>query len=633
MYSRSKNGLSSQLGELAGIDGIAPPRRLEVAPYTVAKTLNAPVSTGFAQRGSATVGGDLKYGITSNLTLDATVNPDFGQVEADPSVVNLSAFETFFPEKRPFFLEGQGLFRFDLNCNNGQCSGLFYSRRIGRSPQLSDEYEDVTSPASSTILGATKLTGRLGNGVSVGVLDAVTQRETAPGNRTIEPGTNYFVGRMQRDFRQGASSIGTMVTSVARNVDQWSKEFLRSNSYAGGVDFRHQFLDRNFEVSGYYAQSLVQGSASAIARTQQSSVHYYQRPDDNLQFDSLRTSLGGYSAQINLAKRGGGSTLFSTGLQLFSPGFEVNDVGFLSRAYAKNQFLWFQYHQNTPHGIYRYWNFNLNQWSNYTWDNTRTDLGGNINAHMQFKNSMWVHVGEGVNAAATSYCDNCTRGGPVLRTEPSHWGWASVEGDPRWPVIPYVNANWSAADRGRSLGQSGGAGFDYRVSSRFTGTLFYNFGRNVNATQFNGNYGDIGSDTTHYTVARLDQHTRSLVTRLSVTATPNLSLQVYAAPFATRGNYSNWLEVANARAAQWTDRFRTFANGDPGAFDFKQYRSNTVVRWEYRPGSVLYFVWAQERTQSVDGSDARITPMGLGELHAAHPANVFLVKGSYWISF
>jgi hypothetical protein len=633
LYSRSKNGLSSQLGELAGVDGIAPPRRLEVAPYTVAKTFNAPVSSGFAQRNNATVGGDLKYGITSNLTVDATVNPDFGQVEADPSVVNLSAFETFFPEKRPFFLEGQGLFRFDLNCNDGSCSGLFYSRRIGRGPQLSDEYQDVTNPASSTILGATKLTGRLGNGVSVGVLDAVTQRETAPGNRTIEPGTNYFVGRMQRDFRQGASSIGTMFTSVRRNVDQWSKAFLRSSSYAGGVDFRHQFFDRNFEVSGYYAQSLVQGSASAIASTQQSSVHYYQRPDDGLQFDSLRTSLGGYSAQVNLAKRGGGSTLFSTGLQLFSPGFEINDVGFLSRANAKNQFLWFQYHQNTPHGIYRYWNFNLNQWTNYTWNNTRTDLGGNINAHMQFKNSMWIHAGEGVNAAATSYCDNCTRGGPVLRADPSSWGWASLEGDPRWPVIPYVSVNWNASDRGRSSSRSGGPGLDFRMSSRFTGSLFYNVSHNINATQFNGNFGVIGADTTHYTVARLDQRTRSLTTRLSVTATPNLSLQVYAAPFATRGNYSDWLQVANARAAQWTDRFHAFANGDPGAFDFKQYRSNTVVRWEYRPGSVLYFVWAQERTQSVDGNDARITPAGLGELKAAHPANVFLVKGSYWVSF
>jgi hypothetical protein len=633
LYSRSKGGLASQLGELSGIDGIASPRRLEVAPYTLAKSYNAPVARGYAQHSQATMGADVKYGITSNLTVDATVNPDFGQVEADPSVLNLSAFETFFPEKRPFFLEGQGLFRFDLNCNDGNCSGLFYSRRIGRSPQLANAYGDATNGSSSTILGASKLTGRLGNGVSVGVLDAVTQRELAPTAQTIEPQTNYFVGRLQRDFRQGASAIGFMTTSVRRNLDRWTSDSLRSSALAGGVDFRHQFLDRNFEVTGYYAQSQVQGSRPAIALTQQSFVHNYQRPDDDLRFDSTRTSLGGYSAQFVLGKRGGGSTLFNTGYQILSPGFEVNDVGFLSRANARNQFFWAQYHRNTPHGIYRFWNFNVNQWTNYTYDGTRTDAGGNVNAHMQFKNSMWLHLGEGVNAAAPAYCDNCTRGGPALRQERSTWGWASVEGDPRWVVIPYMNGNWGAGDQGRSHSWNLSPAADFRVTSRVTGSVSYNYGRGINAAQFNGNFGAIGSDTTHYTVARLDQTTRSLTMRLGVTATPNLSLQVYAAPFATRGTYSGWLEVVNARASQWTSRYRPFDGGDPGAFDFKQYRSNTVVRWEYRPGSALFFVWAQERTLSADGSDARAAPSGIGQLAKAHPGNVFLVKGSYWVSY
>jgi hypothetical protein len=157
--------------------------------------------------------------------------------------------------------------------------------------------------------------------------------------------------------------------------------------------------------------------------------------------------------------------------------------------------------------------------------------------------------------------------------------------------------------------------------------------RGINAAQFNGNFGVAGADTTHYTVARLDQLTRSLTMRLGVTATPNLSLQIYAAPFATRGAYSDWLEVANARAAQWTSRYRPFDGGDPGAFDFKQYRSNTVVRWEYRPGSTLFFVWAQERTIDLSGNDARAATPGLAQLTGAHPSNVFLVKGSYWVSY
>ena len=633
LYSHSKGGLASQLGELDGIDGIGTSHRLEVAPYTVAKSLTVPATAGYKMQSQSTVGADVKYGITSNLTVDATVNPDFGQVEADPSVLNLSAFETFFPEKRPFFLEGQGLFRFDTNCNDGVCSGLFYSRRIGRSPQLSDTYSDPSNATASTILGAAKLTGRLGNGVSVGVLDAATQRETAPGGQTIEPQANYFVGSLQRDFRQGASAIGLMVTDVHRNLDQWSSPYLRRDAVAGGADFRHQFLNRNYEFSGYFAQTTVQGSAAAIAATQRSSVHNYERPDDNIAYDSTRTSLGGYSWQLVLAKRGGGRTLFSTGLQLLSPGFETNDVGFLSRANAKNQFFWWQYHDNTPRSFYRNWNFNVNEWVNYSWDGTRTDAGGNINTHWQLKNSWWLHAGEGVNGAVPSYCDNCTRGGPAVRVDRSTWGWAAFDGDPRWPFIPHFNLNWNAGDGGRSRNWSGGPAMDFRFTTRVTGSVSYNYGHAINAAQFNGNYGDIGADTTHYTVARLDQTTRSMTMRVAFTATPTLSLEVYAAPFATRGNYSDWLQIANARADQWRDRYTPYNGGDPGAFDFLQYRSNTVLRWEYRPGSVLYAVWAQERTQSFDGDAARLAPGGLGQLRAAHPGNVFLLKGSYWISY
>ncbi|HEY9229520.1 MAG TPA: DUF5916 domain-containing protein, partial [Gemmatimonadaceae bacterium] len=632
LYSRSKGGLSSQLGDLTGIAGIASPRRLEFVPYTVTKTYNAEVASGYKQRSAATVGADVKYGITSNLTIDATVNPDFGQVEADPSVVNLSGFETFFPERRPFFLEGQGLFRFDLNCNDGQCSGLFYSRRVGRSPQLSEDYSDPSNATASTIIGAAKLTGRLANGVSVGVLNAVTQHEVDPLKRTIEPQTNYFVGRVAKDFRKGASAIGVMTTNVHRNLDEWSRESLRSDALAGGIDFRHQFFDRNYEISGNFAQSLVKGSADAIAATQRSTVHNYQRPDDGIALDTTRTSLGGYSTQFNINKRGGGKTLFNTGFQLMSPGFEVNDVGFLSRANSKSQYLWWQYRETKPKSFYRFWNFNVNQWTNWAWDNTRTELGGNINTHWQLKNSMWLHFGQGVNAAVPSYCDNCTRGGPAVRNERSLWGWAGIEGDPRHAVVPYLNGNWNTGDRGRSHSWGVSPGVEARVGSRVTGSVWYNYSRGVNATQPNGNFGEIGVDTTHYTVARLDQTTTSMTLRVGVTATPTLSLQVYAAPFATRGEFSDWLEVARARADQWADRYRPYAGGDPGAFDFKQYRSNTVVRWEYRPGSVLYFVWAQERTQDLSDEKARIAPSGLGQLTRAHPANVFLIKGSYWVS-
>lgn len=633
-YSRRRPGLVSQFGELDGLTGLASPRRLEVAPYTVAKSYNAPrATTGFAQRGDATMGADIKYGITSNLTLDATVNPDFGQVEADPSVLNLSAFETFFPEKRPFFLEGQGNFRFDLNCSDNVCSGLFYSRRIGRAPELSDVYSDVANPRGSTIIGATKLTGRLANGFSVGMLDAVTRREMTPGRQTIEPQTNYFVGRVSRDFRQGASAVGGMVTSVHRNLDDWSSPYLRRDALVGGLDFRHQFFGRAFEISGNGAFSHVDGSADAIALTQLSSVHDYQRPDDNIVFDSTRTRLDGYTGQVLLSKRGGGMTRGTTGVSVYSPGFEINDVGFLSRANAKNQFFWFQVHDERPRAFYRSWNFNINEWVNETWDGTRNDVGGNVNTHWQMSNSLWIHAGQGINSAVPTYCDNCTRGGPAVRKDPSVWGWAELDGDPRRAIVPMVALQWQRSDGGRSHDLMLMPGFQFRVASRFTGSVTYQADHNIDATQFNGNYGIIDSDTTHYTVARLDQTTSAVTVRASFTATPTLSLQVYAQPFATRGAFSNWLQLADPRAAQWTSRYTTYDGGDPGAFDFKQYRSNTVLRWEYRPGSTIYVVWAQERTRALSGNDARGAPRGLDDLAGAHPMNVFLVKGSYWLSY
>ena len=290
VYDRTSSGLSSKFGDVTGINGVVSPRRAEFAPYSVAQSTNAPTATGFAMKSRAKFGADVKYGLTSNLTLDATVNPDFGQVEADPSQVNLSGFETFFGERRPFFLEGQGLFRFDVDCNDGDCSGLFYSRRIGRSPQLGGLYPGIDNATSSTILGAAKLTGRLSNGVTLGILNAVTQRElgslsTAGIARTIEPQTNYFVGQAGKDFRGGASAVGAMLTSVNRQTDDFSDPFLRRSALSGGLDARHQFLNRKYQVAAYFAGSRVNGSATSITNTQMNTVHNYQRPDDGIVVD------------------------------------------------------------------------------------------------------------------------------------------------------------------------------------------------------------------------------------------------------------------------------------------------------------------------------------------------------------
>src|SRR3989442_1094971 len=251
LYRPSRRGFVSQLGDVVGLDGLAAPRRLEVAPYAVLKNVPAP---GFERDQKYDGGADIKYGITSNITIDATVNPDFGQVEADPSVVNLTSFETFYQERRPFFVDGTGIFHFGVTCNIVNCNGegLFYSRRIGRDPQLRGLYGDAQSPTASRILGAAKITGRLPGGLTLGAVEGVTQRAHGPADRTIEPFTNYGVLRLQQDYRNGQSGIGFMVTAVNRNLDQWTQDFLRSHAYVGAIDFRNLFHNGGFEVPGSF---------------------------------------------------------------------------------------------------------------------------------------------------------------------------------------------------------------------------------------------------------------------------------------------------------------------------------------------------------------------------------------------
>ncbi|HET9424136.1 MAG TPA: DUF5916 domain-containing protein [Gemmatimonadaceae bacterium] len=627
-YDRSTQGLSSKFGQVTGINGVVSPRRMEFAPYTVAQSANVPTASGYANKGNTRFGADLKYGLTSNLTIDATFNPDFGQVEADPSEVNLSGFETFFSERRPFFLEGQGAFSSNIN--------LLYSRRIGRGPQLGGLYYDRGNVNNSTILGAAKLTGRLANGVSIGILNAVTQREVgalspAGVGQTIEPQTNYFAGRAAKDFRSGASSIGAMLTSVNRRTDEFTETYLRKDALAGALDARHQFLNRNYQVSGYFAASRVSGTAAAITSTQQNLTHNYLRPDDDIVVDPNATHLDGYAARIVFNKRGGGRTIGNFGMDLTSPGFEINDLGFLSRASNKSQFAWLQYQWNKPSKLYRQGNVNFNQWSNWTWDNLQTNLGGNVNSHWELPNSMWLHAGVGVNGL-NSYCDDCLRGGPAVRSDPTPNGWWGIDGDPRNVLVPGLFGHWSVGSGGRGRNWGIDPYVSYRVGSALNGSLGYSYYNGRNPRQFAGNFGEIGNDTTHYTVAKLEQTQHSVNVRMAYTMTPTLSLELFASPFSSHGNYSNWLQIADARATDWNNRYTAYNGGDPGAFDFKQYRSNTVLRWEYRPGSTVYVVWAQERTMGLSGAAARSAPKGLGELKKAHPDNVFLIKGSYWFS-
>src|SRR5437764_8514136 len=393
VYRQSKAGFASQLGDVTGLVGLAAPRRLEVAPYAVTKNVSVPAGNGFDRSQRLTGGADLKYGLTSNLTLDATVNPDFGQVEADPAVLNLTAFETFFQERRPFFVAGTGIFRFDVNCSQVNCNGerLFYSRRIGRAPQLGRG--DAASPIATTIYGAAKLTGRLPGGLTVGMLDAVTQRASGTANRTTEPATNYAAIRAQQDFRSGGSGVGVMATAVNRSLDPLTDASLRRSAYVGALDFRHRFLGSRYQLSGSVDVSRVMGTPSAIAATQRDPVHYYQRPDAGLPFDSTRTSLAGDAEELLFGKVGGGITRFETSYQRRSPGFEANDLGFLLQADQQSWSTWFGLQSLHPASLYQqaFWNFNW--WQYWTAAGTPVERAANTNAHVQLNNRWFLNGG------------------------------------------------------------------------------------------------------------------------------------------------------------------------------------------------------------------------------------------------
>ncbi len=636
LWRRSQAGIASQLGELQGISGIASPRHLEVMPYVVQSNGSIPRDGGWARTQRGSVGADIKYGLSSNLTLDAALNPDFGQVEADPSVLNLSAFEQFYDERRPFFLEGTGILRFDQDCNDGKCTGLFYSRRIGRAPQLGFRSSDPSSvPVASTILGAVKISGRLGNGLSLGVLDAVTDRETVGQDLVVEPRTNYFVARLSQDLRSGRSGIGAILTAVNRDLDPETAPLLRREAYTAGVDARHRFGgggSGNYELTGSVAGSLVRGSAEAIAATQRSPVHFYQRPDDDIEYDPTRTGLSGYSANFGLNKIGGGITRFMSTGWYKSPGLEINDVGFMSDVNSMGWSNWLALVFQEPRWFYRRWQINFNQWNTFLVDGTRAGIGGNINTNVNLRNQWFMYAGLGGELA--SYCGTCLRGGPLLRVEARQFAFMGISGDSRGAMVPGFDYTYTRNDGGRSWIHSFGSRIDLRIASRFSGSVGVSYSRNLDDSQWLGNFGVAGQDTTHYTVARLSQRTLSLTMRLNYTASPGLSFQFYGSPFVSAGSYSDWREVASSRARIYEDRFRSYTmGGDVGSndFNFKQFRSNFVVRWEYRPGSTLFLVWGQGRDEATqDPGDFRAR-RDYRSLFGAHPANTFLVKVSYWM--
>ncbi len=640
LLSRNANGFVSQFGEMRGLQMTGAPKRLELLPYTVADLRTQPDDAANPLSNpsdpGAALGVDMKYAVTPGLTLTATANPDFGQVEADPAVVNLDAFETFFPERRPFFVEGSGTFRFNMDCNDGNCTGMFYSRRIGRSPQGSPELVDgeySKQPDTATIIGAAKLTGRLG-GFSLGALTAVTAREdaeiasSAPGRRqlTVEPMTGYTVIRARKEFAN-QSSLGFMTTSTNRQNDA-STTFLANNAFAGGIDYDWR-LSPMYSVTGYAATSHLKGSTDAITRLQENTVHGFQRPDaDYVSVDLDSTTLRGHAGSISIGKIAGETLRFSSFVGYKSPGFDTNDLGFMRRADERSQSNWIQWRNFRPGKYVRTRNFNINQYQTWNFGGDRLYSGGNVNSHWTFTN--YYSVGGGYNVDATPFRDRVTRGGPGVLGNPSKFSlWYYANTDNRQALSFYYNGgHW--LDTRNSARHDIMPGFNWRATSSMSLNIGLRYFINRDDAQWVENE-DLADGTQRYVFGRIDQKTMSFNTRFNYTMTPDLSLQVYAEPFVSAATYSNYKELVDGRAEKYEDRYRPYAYSGNADFNIRSFRTTNVLRWEYKPGSALFLVWQQNKSDELEHGDFRFG-RDFGGVFSAPTNNTFLIKFSYWLN-
>jgi hypothetical protein len=638
LLARSASGFVSSFGELTGLTGHRSQKRLELVPYTVSQVMTSPGEEGNPLQNTvdpgASVGLDVKYAITPALTLTATVNPDFGQVEADPAVVNLSAFETFFSERRPFFVEGSGTFAFNMDCNDGSCTGLFYSRRIGRQPRGEPELADdeySVQPQQSTILGAGKLTGRVGK-FSIGALTAATQEESARlaigdtrRSEVVEPFTFYSVARARSEFAN-QSSLGFMLTSTNRQLVE-SVNFLPSSAVTGGMDYDWR-IGKRYNVSGFVAGSTLRGSPEAITDLQESNVHSYQRPDaDHLELDPAATMLNGYAGSVAVGKIAGEHTRFSSYFGFKSPGFDMNDLGFQRRGDERTESQWFQWRQDKPGKYVRTFRINFNHWAGWNFGGDRLFLGGNINAHWTFKN-FWA-TGTGFNVNARGFDDRATRGGPGAFAEGPIGQWWYLETDSRKVVSLNMFTFWNNDRKGSRIIE-----LSPSVTIRPTTALSLQFGpnwfSNKDDNQWIENLED-DPEHPHYVFGRLKQTTMALSTRLNYTIRPNLSLQLYAQPFVSAGRYEHYKELVNGRADRYEDRYAPFAYAENADFNYLSFRTTNVLRWEFKPGSTLFVVWQQGREQDGDRGNFRFG-RDFGDVFATPSTNTLLVKLAYWLN-
>lgn len=651
----------SQFGTLSGVPVREAKRRLELTPYTVASASQSNTDPGnplrHASEETAALGADFKVGLTSDLTLTGTVNPDFGQVEADPSQVNLTGAETFFAERRPFFTEGSHLFQYNMTWGDWLFASeqLFYSRRIGRTPQLDypDSANFTSERAPTRLLAAGKLSGQT-RGWSIGMLSATTARETGRythaggiGRSVIEPLTHYGMARLGRDFAEGRSAIGLIGTATNRQLDDAAIDVLHASAYAGGIEGRHRFGGDNVAIAGYLFGSRVAGSSAALARTQTSFRHLYQRDPDAMGLDSAATSMEGYASEIRLTKQGGGRTRAGLTAHVVSRGFDVNDMGFLTATNFASTTGWVGRERNQQTRHTRLWASYVNWWGQRTLTGDGSILGFNWWNHVVLRN-YWDIAGLVERREAVSA--TLLRGGPEFRIAERYLANIRLSTDPRPRVSWLLNVMASPSNKDGSRLLTLGPGTIMRPTARAELQVqpFLTWERN--GTQFIDH--PLTPSGRRYIVGDLKQRTASITARGSYAFTPELTLQAYAQPFVSTGRFVRVGEVVQPRARQLDQRVRFFDQGsvststdretvtyatsggavtlDNPDFSVTNLNANVVLRWEYRAGSTLYAVWNQGRSGEAHDSGASFGSLSR-ELWRTASTNVVLIKWAHYM--
>ncbi|MFA5971591.1 MAG: DUF5916 domain-containing protein [Lentimicrobiaceae bacterium] len=667
---RTAPGFVSLYGQLQGLDGIRPRRDVELVPYANAKATydkkeaGNPYKTG--QKYSGTAGLDGKIAVTNDLTLNFTINPDFGQVEADPAVVNLTAFETFFPEKRPFFVEGKNIFNFKLTGADSEnnMNMLFYSRRIGRAPHLvlnPDSGIYVSAPEQTTILGSFKLSGKTRKGLSIGIIESVTRNEKATIDSAgvlykegIEPLTNYLIARVSQDFNKGTTTIGGIFTATNRSIKEPQLEFLPNAAYSGGLDAIHFWKNKTYYLSGRAVFSSIYGSKQAITNLQLSAVRYYQRPDNTYTiYDPNRTGLSGYGGTAEFGKAGTGNWQYLTYLTLRSPGLDFNDAGYLKQADEIQHLFWLRYRKYKPFGIFRWASANFTEYRTWDFGGENTNKGIDFNTNGQFKN--YYTAGAGINYAGSILSRGELWGGPALLLPPVFNFSAFTETDSRKKIMFRLSTSHYFGQQGYYNYHKYGLEITYKPVNTLFFSLIPQFSSGFNQMQ----YVDVTylNDEPRYIMASLSRKIFDLSMRINVSITPRLSIQYYAQPYIFAGKYSDYKEITDPRADAFSNRYHQFSINEISYnknwkaymidenhdgedeygfykpdFHFLQYKSNMVFRWEYKTGSSLYLVWSQGRTNLGENGE-NIFGQYVNDLWNTQPRNDFMLKISYLIVF